>query len=170
MVFSVPTSEDLKFNKWEIANWVCLDARGPGGLAADSSDLPTGAAGALISNPSSHRLGHPRTWRASAPITHAARSGCTVTYPHVNPTGTGWIAARCSRLVRSRRRLGHPRCAASGPSSHPSLTGPRGRAAHSVKARGVDCAVCCLLPVFRSVTHRARCADSGRGSMFCTGN
>ena len=52
------------------------------------------------------------------------------------------------------------RCAASGPTCVLSLAGPRGRAADSVTARDVDSAghqqqMCCLLPVFRSVTHRA---------------
>ena len=41
------------------------------------------------------------------------------------------------------------RRAASGPSSHPSLTGPRGRAAHSVMARGIDCHGAGVLPPAR---------------------
>ena len=79
-----------KNNVWMHAEtWRC-------GYPGDSSDLATGAAGAVTSTPSTHRhrpdhgsrltpapvrpaTGHPRTWRASATNTHAARSDCTVT-------------------------------------------------------------------------------------------
>ena len=69
-------------------------------------------------------------------------------------SGTGRFAACSSRLAQTgpatRTALIWPHCgglvsplqtcAASGPSPCPSLTGPRGRAAPSVTAQGVDCA------------------------------
>ena len=170
------------------AAWRC-------GYPADSSYLATGAAGVVTSTlvlvacrivahcsrpaRSGRRLRHPRTWRASANITHASRSGCTVTStpsshlrrpdsgrgsrpvrsrpatrtskrrerlarlpPHLHPTGAGRITARGSCPVGDSDS--YPRYVASGPSSHPSLTGPRGRAAqcHGTMCRLCRCAAC----------------------------
>ena len=55
-------------------------------------------------------------------------------FPSVTHQAAGSGRPQCHSM---RCRLS--RCAASNPSSLPSLTGPRGRAAHSVTARGVDC-------------------------------
>ena len=52
------------------------------------------------------------------------------------------------------------RYAASGLTSHPSLTGPRGRPPTVSRYEVSTVQTCCLLPVFRSIAHRA--AGSGR--------
>ena len=90
---------------------------------------------------SSWRLGHPRTLRASATIAHAARSGWRSSITSSNRRRPAGIAARGSRPARSR-----------------PATPRRGRR----QCNGMRCRlqVCCLRPVFPSVTHRA--AGSGR--------
>ena len=65
-------------------------------------------------------------------------SGCRLP-PHPHPTGAGRIAARGSRPARSQPA---PRCAASGPSSLLSLTGPS------------TVQVCCLRPLSPSSGRR----------------
>ena len=137
---------------------VCMDARGDlaqrvsGGLERLSggsgwrgylytftSSAPVGSRLAAHARPgpgsrparSGRRLGHPRTWRASATNARGWRLP-----PHLHPTGVGRIAARGSRPVRSQPA---PRCAASRPSSLPSLTGPgSGRP----QCHGTRCRLC----------------------------
>ena len=195
------------------AAWRC-------GYPADSSYLATGAAGVVTSTlvlvacrivahcsrpaRSGRRLRHPRTWRASANITHASRSGCTVIStpsshlrrpdrcrgsrpvrsrpatrtskrrerlarlpPHLHPTGAGRITARGSRPVGDSDS--YPRYAASGPSSHPSLTGPRVRAAqcHGTRCRLCRCAACGPLPFCRSPGRGARFTTAGGQCLAC---
>ena len=96
------------------ATWRC-----PAGYPADPSGLASGAAGAVTSRHSSHRRRPDRCSRLAA----HARPGHGRRRPGLVPE----LQPVCC-------------CAASGPSSLPSLTGPRDRAAHSVTARGVDCA------------------------------
>ena len=77
---------------------------------------------------------------------------------------TAESAARPSVTHRAARSAAHSvtargvdctGCAASGPSSHPSLIGPRGRQPTMSLHEVSTVQVCCLLPIFLSVSHRA---------------
>ena len=102
-----------------------------------------GAAGALTSTPSSHRrrpdLGS-RLTPGSVTAGRAPRCGGRIinrlllrcfrpVFPSVTHRAAGSGRPQCHGT-----RSGLYRCAASGPSSLPSLTGPRGRTAHNVTA------------------------------------
>ena len=105
------------------------------GAAGDSSDLRAGVAGAVTSTPPSHRCRPDRGKRLtprpspvpagdpdSPGVLHSAR------LPFRHSPGRGYEPPAHSVTARG---AACGECDASGPSSLPSLTEPRGRATHS---------------------------------------
>ena len=85
------------------------------------------------------------------PIFHSvSHRACFIAH---RAAGSGSPQCHCTRCRLCR-------CGASCPSSHPSLTGPRGRPPTVSRDEVSTVKACCLRPVFRSIAHRA--AGSGR--------
>ena len=113
------------------------------GYPVDSSDLATGAAGCLYPFTSPAPAGSQLAAHARPSPTGDSdipERGELVRFLQARQGAAGGTSTPESHRRRPRlaaharpgpgRRPGQPRCAASGPSSLPSITGPRGRAAH----------------------------------------